>query len=185
MVELLKLEIEGFGKFAKKEVINFKKGINFITGLNETGKSTILEAILASLFKYTTTKIQPFFCWKNKDVCRLTLTYKTDKGETYRIVSDYLNNRKTLEKVSKGRTSEISSTISNIFESVKDHFGFDEQKVFENTTFIRQSQMAILEDTSTKNKIKDMIEEVFAGTAEASATKSLKKISKVSSPKRR
>jgi len=185
MVELLKLEIEGFGKFAKKEVINFKKGINFITGLNETGKSTILEAILASLFKYTNPKIEPFFCWKNKDVCRLALTYKTNKGETFKITSDYLNSRKKLEKISKGKTSEISTTISNIFQYVKDHFGFDEQKVFENTTFIRQSQMAILENPTTKNKIKDMIEEVFAGSAEASATKSLKKINKVSKDSRK
>jgi len=180
MVELLKLEIEGFGKFAQKEVINFKKGINFITGLNETGKSTILEAILASLFKYTNTKIEPYFCWKNPDICKLVLTYKTDKGETFRIISDYINNKKKLEKITKSRTTEISTIINTIFQYVKEHFGFDEQKVFENTTFIRQSQMAILEDGTTKNKIKDMIEEVFAGTAEASATKSLKKIKKVS-----
>ena len=91
MVELIKLEIEGFGKFDKKKTINFKKGVNFINGLNEAGKSTILEAILASLFKYTNTKIEPFFCWTNKDVCRLTLTYKTDKGETFQIISDYKN----------------------------------------------------------------------------------------------
>lgn len=185
MVELIRLEIEGFGKFAKKETINFKKKVNFITGLNETGKSTILEAILASLFKYTGAKIEPYFCWKNPDVCKLVLTYKTDKGETFRISSDYLSNRKVLEKITKGRTSEISTIISTIFEYVKEHFGFDEQKVFENTTFIRQSQMAILEDSTTKNKIKDMIEEVFAGTAEASATKSLKKLNKVSKDSRK
>jgi len=180
MVELLKLEIEGFGKFAKKEVINFKKGINFITGFNETGKSTILEAVLASLFKYSTPKMGPFFCWKNPDVCKLILTYKTDKGETFRVISDYKNNKKKLEKITQGRTSEVSTVINTIHQYIKEHFGFDEQKVFENTTFIRQSQMAILEDSTTKNKIKDMIEEVFAGTAEASATKSLKKIKKVS-----
>src|SRR3989344_6549259 len=121
MVELIKLEIEGIGKFDKKKTINFKKGVNFITGLNETGKSTILEAILASLFNYTNTTHQ----------------------------------------------------------YVKEHFGFDEQKVFENTTFIRQSQMVILGDSTTKNKLRDMIEEVLVGSAEASATKALKKIKKV------
>ena len=75
MAELIKLEIEGFGKFDKKKTINFKKGVNFINGLNESGKSTILEAILASLFKYTNTKIELFFCWTNGDVCKLALTY--------------------------------------------------------------------------------------------------------------
>ena len=179
MVELIKLEIEGFGKFDKKKTINFKKGVNFINGLNEAGKSTILEAILASLFKYTNTKIEPFFCWTNKDACKLSLTYKTDKGETFQIISDYKNAKKKLVKITKSGESEVSTTINTIHEYIKEHFGFDEQKVFENTTFIRQSQMAILGDTTTKNKLRDMIEEVLVGSAEASATKALKKIKKV------
>jgi DNA repair exonuclease SbcCD ATPase subunit len=179
MVELLKLGIEGFGKFDKTKVINFKKGINFITGLNEAGKSTILEAILASLFKYTNTKIKQFFCWTNGDVCKLSLTYKTDKGEIFQIISDYKNAKKKLVKITKSGKSEISTTINTIHQYIKEHFGFDEQKVFENTTFIRQSQMAILGDSTTKNKLRDMIEEVLVGSAEASATKALKKIKKV------
>jgi len=179
MVELIKLEIEGFGKFDKKKTIDFKKGINFINGLNEAGKCTILEAILASLFKYTTTKIEPLFCWTNGDVCKLILTYKIDKGETFQIISDYKNAKKKLVKISKSGKSEVSTTISTIHQYIKEHFGFDEQKVFENTTFIRQSQMAILGDSATKNKLRDMIEEVLVGSAEASATKALKKIKKV------
>ncbi len=185
MVELIKLEIEGFGKFDKKKTINFKKGVNFINGLNEAGKSTILEAILASLFKYTNTKIQPFFCWTNPDVCRLALTYKTDKGETFQIISDYKNSKKKLIKITKLGKSEISTTISTIHQYIKEHFGFDEQKVFENTTFIRQSQMAILGDSITKNKLRDMVEEVLVGSAEASATKALKKIKKVAKDSRK
>lgn len=185
MVELLKLEIEGFGKFEKMKVINFEKGINFINGLNESGKSTILEAILASLFKYTNPKIEPYLCWTNKDVCRLALTYKTDNNETFKIISDYKNTKKRLEKIMNGNSAEISSTNSTIQQYIKEHFGFDEQKVFENTTFIRQSQMAILGDGPTKNKIRDMIEEVFVGTAEASATKALKKIKKISKDSKR
>lgn len=179
MAEIIKLEIQGFGKFDKKKTINFKKGVNFIYGLNEAGKSTILEAILASLFKYTNTKIEPFFCWTNGDVCKLALTYKTDKGETFQIISDYKNAKKKLVKITESGMSEISTTINTIHKYIKDHFGFGEQKVFENTTFIRQSQMAILSDNTTKNKLRDMIEEVFVGSAEASATTALKKIKKV------
>jgi DNA repair exonuclease SbcCD ATPase subunit len=179
MVELIKLEIEGFGKFDKKKTIDFKKGVNFINGLNEAGKSTILEAILASLFKYTNTKIEPLFCWTNGDVCKLVLTYITDKKETFQIISDYKNTKKKLAKITKSGKSEISTTFSTINQYIKEHFGFDEQKVFENTTFIRQSQMAILGDSTTKNKLRDMIEEVLVGSAEASATKSLRKIKKV------
>lgn len=179
MVRLIKLEIEGFGKFSKETVINFDDGINFITGLNETGKSTILEAIMASIFKYTKTQIEPFYCWKNSEVCKTALTYKTNKGGIFRIISDYKSNKRRLEKIEKGRIKEIATVDKNIDPVLKEHFGFDDKKVFENTAFIRQSQMAILEDNSVRNKIKDMIEEVFAGRAEASATKALAKMKKV------
>lgn len=179
MVQLIKLELEGFGKFDKEKVINFGSGINFITGLNEVGKSTILEAILASIFKYTRTQIEPFFCWKNKNICRTSLIYKTDKDETYKIISDYKSGKRRLEKIEKGRIKEIATVDKNIDPILKEHFGFDDKKVFENTAFIRQSQMAILEDNSVRNKIKDMIEEVFAGRSEASATKALAKIKKI------
>lgn len=172
--------MEGFGKFDKEKIINFNSGINFITGLNEVGKSTILEAIMASIFRYTKTQIEPFFCWKNKDTCRAALTYKTDKGKTFRIISDYKSEKRRLEKIEKSKAKEIATMNKNIDPYVKEHFGFDDKKVFENTAFIRQSQMAILEDNSVKNKIKDMIEEVFAGRSEASATKALQKIKKIS-----
>ncbi len=185
MTKLIKLEIEGFGKFKKNKVVEFKEGINFITGLNETGKSTILEGILASLFKYTSLRINPYICWTNPDICRASLTYKTDKGEIFRVISDYKNSRRKLEKIDKGKTKEISSIGSTVDKYIKEHFGFDEQKVFENTTFIRQSQMAILGDRNTKNKLRDMIEEVLVGTGGASATKSLQKIKKIEKDSRK
>jgi len=179
-MEFIKLELEGFGKFAKKKTINFKKGINFIGGFNEAGKSTILEAIMASIFKFNKREIEPFFCWNNHHICKVALTYKTDKGEIFRIASDYKNNRRRLEKITKSGSKEISSIDKNINPYLKEHFGFDDKKVFENTAFIRQSQIAILGDRTIKNKIKDMIEEVFAGRAKASATKAIQKIKKYS-----
>ncbi|VVB91179.1 DNA double-strand break repair Rad50 ATPase [uncultured archaeon] len=178
MVQLIKLEIEGFGKFAKETPIDFDEGINFITGLNEAGKSTVLEAISASIFKYTKSQIQPFFCWKNNEFCRTALTYRTDKDEIFKIISDYKSGKRRLEKMENGKMKEIATTDKNINPFLKEHFGFDDKKVFENTAFIRQSQIAILDDKSVKNKIKDMIEEVFAGRAESSATKALAKINK-------
>jgi len=185
MTKLIKLEIEGFGKFKKNKIIEFKEGINFITGLNEAGKSTILEGILASLFKYTSLRINPYICWTNPDICKASLTYKTDGGEIFRVISDYKNSRRKLEKIDKGKTKEISSVGSIVDQYIKEHFGFDEQKVFENTTFIRQSQMAILGDRITKNKLRDMVEEVLVGTGGASATKALQKIKKIEKDSRK
>ena len=122
MVQLLKLEIEGFGKFDKEKVIKFGEGINFITGVNEAGKSTILEAIIASIFKYSKMQIEPFFCWKNKDVCKTALTYKTDKGEEFRIFTDYKSNKRKLEKIEKGKLKEFANVDKNIDPYLREHF---------------------------------------------------------------
>lgn len=179
MVQLIKLDIEGFGKFDKEKTIHFKDGINFITGLNEVGKSTILEAIMASIFKYTRNQIEPYYSWNGHGIFRTALTYKTDKSEFFKIITDYNSGKRRFEKIEDGKNIEISTVDKNINPHLKKHFGFDDKKVFENTAFIRQSQIAILEDNVVRNKIKDMMEEVFAGRAEASATKSLAKIKKV------
>jgi len=179
MVQLIKLDINGFGKFEKETVIDFKSGINFITGLNEAGKSTVLEAAMAAIFKYTPSQIMPFYCWRNEHICRTALTYKTDGGEVFRIISDYKSGKRCLEKIERGKAHEVATADKNIEPILKNHFGFDDRKVFENTAFIRQSQMAILEDSSVRNRIKDMIEEVFAGRSEASATKALAKMKKI------
>ena len=175
-MQFIKLELDGFGKFADTTTIDFDKELNFIHGMNESGKSTILEGIMASIFKYTYSQIAPFRCWNNFDACKLSLTYKNDDGEIFRIKSDYKNNRRKLEKYTKNDFVEVTSAEKNISPYVKKHFGFDDKKVFENTAFIKQSQMVILEDPATKSKIKDMIEEVLAGRAEVTATKTIKKL---------
>jgi DNA repair exonuclease SbcCD ATPase subunit len=177
-MKLISLELEGFGRFEEKKKVSFTPGINYIGGLNETGKSTVLEAIMASIFKYgKRDNIDNFYCWNNPDVCRVSLEYETDKGEVFRIISDYVNGIRRLEKKSKsGEFSEITSVDKSIATYLRDHFGFDDKKVFENTAFIRQSQMQILADDPTKNKIRDMIEAVFVGSAKSSTTKAIKKI---------
>jgi len=178
-MQLLNLELEGFGRFSATKTIDFKDGLNFIYGMNESGKSTILEGIMASIFKYTPAQIKPFYCWTNCDACKAILTYKNDEGEIFRITSDYKNTRRKLDKFTNDIFVEISSVEKNVAPYIKQHFGFDDRKVFENTSFIKQSQMAILEDTATKSKIKDMIEEVLTGRSEVTATKTIAKLRNV------
>jgi len=171
--------MEGFGRFDKEKTIDFENGVNFITGLNEAGKSTVLEAIMASIFKYTRSQIEPFHCWKNEDVCKTSLIYETEKGERFRVSSDYISGRRRLERLDGKRRRDVAVLDKEIETLIKKHFGFEEKKVFENTVFVRQAQIAILEDSVVKNKVKDMIEEVFAGRAESSATKAVSKMKKI------
>jgi len=49
-LKLLSLHANNFKKLKLKQPLNFPEGITLITGLNESGKSTILDAILYGLF---------------------------------------------------------------------------------------------------------------------------------------
>ena len=49
-MKLLSLYANNFKKLKFKQPLTFPKGIILITGLNESGKSTVLDAILYALY---------------------------------------------------------------------------------------------------------------------------------------
>jgi len=66
---ITQLVIRNFKKFSSKD-LTFSPGINVIRGDNEAGKSTIMAAILATLFTDVNTKSKSFFdgvlSWKTQ-----------------------------------------------------------------------------------------------------------------------
>ncbi|MDM7461449.1 MAG: AAA family ATPase, partial [bacterium] len=44
------LALEGYGRFRERAVFEFEAGLNIIHGGNETGKSTLLQALMDALY---------------------------------------------------------------------------------------------------------------------------------------
>lgn len=76
MIRFLRLRIEGYGRFREPLDLNFAPGLNLITGANESGKSTVLSALLDALYaspNSTAQEVRERIHWGHPDGWRLEL----------------------------------------------------------------------------------------------------------------
>ncbi|OYT74828.1 MAG: hypothetical protein CFK49_06365 [Armatimonadetes bacterium JP3_11] len=57
-MKLLKLALEGYGRFGERVEFEFDTGLNCIMGVNESGKSTLLAALMDALYTLPSTTAQ-------------------------------------------------------------------------------------------------------------------------------
>ena len=77
---LRSIEMESFGKF-HNQTIEFRRGMNLVIGPNETGKSTIAEAVPAVLFG--TDRLERYKPW-GRNACSASLFSRVAEGR-YRL----------------------------------------------------------------------------------------------------
>lgn len=58
-MRFLKLALEGYGRFGERTEFEFDAGLNCIVGANESGKSTLLAALMDALYTLPSTTAQP------------------------------------------------------------------------------------------------------------------------------
>jgi ABC-type transport system involved in cytochrome c biogenesis ATPase subunit len=85
MMMLRRLELQAFGRF-KDEVIEFAPGMNLVSGPNESGKTTLLQAVMAVLFGDD--DAARFVPWENTGICRAALLLEAG-GRQVRIERDF------------------------------------------------------------------------------------------------
>src|SRR6188768_1189438 len=113
---LQKLRVKNFKKFATQE-LDFQEGINIVRGVNEAGKSTLMNAILATLFADVNTKSKSFYSevtnWKtaSPEIYLEALFQLPGKGEAIRsraearLVRDFKKKEQFLTIVYPGETA--------------------------------------------------------------------------------
>lgn len=131
------LYVNGFGKLEKKEV-NFSNGINIITGNNESGKSTLLDFILAMFFglsklknKKNLSNYEKYTPWKTNDFSG-TLDYELDNKEKYKIIRTF--SRRTL-KLFNNNSEDISKEFR--INNNKESDFFSEQTNIDEELFLK------------------------------------------------
>lgn len=71
------LVLEGYGRFRERREFRFAQGFNLITGANESGKSTLLSALLDALYTNPATEareVRERIHWRHPDGWRLELS---------------------------------------------------------------------------------------------------------------
>lgn len=177
-MKIMELIVQGFGRFGKQRTINFKNGVNVIIGPNESGKSTLHHAILASLFQPGKEELDSYCSWSDPDVCKVKLTYQTSNGDVYRISRDLKSKKVVVEKQDGTDFTEVARTEKAAKNIISEHIGFPEKRVFENTVCVTQGEMAALKDKAAIKQIKDIISNLITGTKDTSANKAIETLDK-------
>lgn len=139
-MRLRKLSLEGFSRFAKESTIEFSEGLNVIKGPNESGKSTILSAIVCALFKKHNTGAQEVLSlttWGKEKGFRLALTLQDERGEEYLLEKEFGRGLGRLA----GGGKELSNPDA-INERVAELTGCPDEDFFLSTACVRQGELS-------------------------------------------
>jgi AAA domain len=101
-MELVSLDIEQFGCIGRARVA-FKPGLNVLYGANEVGKSSIARAVrFALLLPSSSSVVDPWIPWSGGGDPTVTVVFKNDSTEYYRVKKVFGTNTASLERSSDG-----------------------------------------------------------------------------------
>ena len=180
---LKRLELKNFKRFVDFPA-QFSPGINVVKGpLNEMGKSTLLEGMVAALFydvKSVKKEVKDCVSWGSNRQYE-TLVEFEENGKAYSLYKDF---EKGVVNFIGHNTGEKFDTSKKISGKMKDLLGTDSNEFFSSTSCIYQDQ--VKEISSGKKQISDSLEEVVTGGKEGIlASQAMKKLdSKIAETKK-
>lgn len=144
---LRRIELVNFGRFGEAS-FSFGPGVNVLTGPNEAGKTTLLEAIPAVLFGLRPP--QRLLTWGSPGPCRAALLFEHD-NRWLRIERDLLDARVSFGPCDPdgcllpGSSSSVASDgdPNAYLEQLIELFGFADEELFRASLFFGQGALAI------------------------------------------
>lgn len=162
-----RLKLERFRKFEDLD-LEFSPGINVIRGPNESGKSTIVRAIVAALFERpsaTAAKGRLNARWRSTDGPSVLMEFD-DAGGRYVLSKDFTSGKVLLEQPD----GKPLSSVKAVDFRMHDLLGFRDPSQYFRTACVTHDQMASLgEDAAGSRKIAAMLRETVIGNEESAA----------------
>jgi DNA repair exonuclease SbcCD ATPase subunit len=173
------LSVEGFGVLSNKKVAFSENKINIILGDNETGKSTICNAITAIMYGFTNKETDIRRSWGTTGNFKGVLQVEI-KEKDYIIERDFTDNYAKvtcgIEKADqeilfdgdanpKGRTEQPKA-----YRKLLDDLGFPPETVFRSAVYIGQLELEI--------DINDELRQQLSGAGKADYLKALEELRK-------
>jgi len=161
---LKRIELKDFKRFPDFPA-QFSPGINVVKGpLNEMGKSTLLEGIIAALFhnpRSTAKWLKDYASWGSTKQCRTSLEFE-NKENKYLLEKDF--DKGTVRLIDYSTLEELS-TFREVSEKMAELLGTNSDRLFSCTSCIRQAEVS--EISSGKKEISESLEEVVTGGEES------------------
>ncbi|MCD4690906.1 AAA family ATPase [bacterium] len=148
-----RFRLRRFMRFDEFDVL-LRPGLNLLVGPNESGKSTIVEALGVALFVDPTTKskaIRSLEAWGSSGGMELELDFEHD-GSEYRLVKHFGEGRSELSGGGE-QTSDRAAVMRRIAEMV----GFGSREAFESVAMVRQGELAAFEGQFGKNRRAELV----------------------------
>lgn len=155
-MRIRRLKMVNFKRFADDEIA-LEPGLNLIVGPNESGKSTIVEALGAALFCDPASKartVKRLERWGTDGATRLELDFD-HAGNRYRLVKDF--GAGTVE-LSDSTGAEVIADRHRVDARVRELVGFRTNDAFESVAAVRQGELNVLEAQSRRGELVPMIE---------------------------
>lgn len=165
MMQILRLRAANFRRFSDVE-LEFTEGLNLIRGPNESGKSTLVLAVLAGLFarpQTNTVLVRSYLKWGAADAPLIELDFVQD-GRRFSLVKDFSARTVALREDGEDDLRSIKAVSARVNELI----GFSDPSRYLRTACVTHDQMVSLaEDTTGARKIAGMLREVVVGSRES------------------
>jgi uncharacterized protein YhaN len=153
-VRLGRLKLRNFRGFGDYE-LNFAQGLNLLIGANESGKSTIIDALGVVLFVDPGTKaraIRELESWGSTGGMRLELTFEHGESK-YELRKDFGSGRAELSGPDIGLVAERAKVSELIGEMV----GFGSREAFESVAMVRQGELVAFGGQPGKSRRAELV----------------------------
>ncbi|MBD3170532.1 MAG: AAA family ATPase [candidate division Zixibacteria bacterium] len=156
-----KINVNNFGKFSDYAA-SFGSGINIIKGANESGKSTLVEAIIAALYtdaKSNKKSIKDRVKWGTNG-SKIDVSLSTDAGQ-FNLNKDFFSGAQLLEDGESETRTETKEGWEKFLES---KLGISDEIIFNATACVRQDEIDKISQSS--EKLRERLEGIITGGQE-------------------
>ncbi|MDX1535622.1 MAG: AAA family ATPase [Candidatus Spechtbacterales bacterium] len=169
------IEIKDFKKFSGTHRIDFPADFTVVRGKNESGKSTLLEALYAALFYDPTIASTPQYIknlsnWNADKLYTIKIFFEAD-AENYILEKDFETKKVILQKEDGDVKSHDPQEIADF---LKEYGGYDNKDLFANISVIKKDVLVLLD--ADKRKIMESLQDMVSGAASVSVSALLKKL---------
>ena len=143
----------------------FQPGLNVIRGPNESGKSTLHQALLMALMAQPThnQRTQLWCNWYSDQWYELQLDFTDHAGQLYRITKDFHTNSQAIVRPN----DEFVRGRDGVEKAVADTLGTNSMVIVQSTLCVEQDALAAIADG--RREISQSLETVLTGSEEKAA----------------
>ncbi|AJE03766.1 ATP-binding protein [Geobacter pickeringii] len=164
MLWITSVQLPAFGRFRGAD-FSFRPGMNLVSGKNEAGKSTLLDAVSGTIFGFRRDKDR-FIPWDGGGRCEARVSFAYD-GREMTIMRDFLTDKvqaverrgETVTWRFEGKVSPAgrSSEREEYLGKIEEIWGFAEADIFRNSVSVGQRDLKIEGGGGLTTRIKQLL----------------------------